>query len=79
MSENKPDIDPAMKMLLEGSRPWALQKEMNYWLPDSTPIEQSSHISVVGACAKCGAPIYGRPVLSPGEDPQVSFLCSCPR
>ena len=33
--------------------------------------------TIVGACCRCGSPIYGHSKLLDGDDPDVVFSCKC--
>lgn len=59
----------ANKSVLDGIQ----VKEQGFPLSQS----QGSFLPVVSSCPQCGAPIHGKRLLHPGDDPEVRFTCDC--
>ena len=69
------NIDPVQKLILEKEQPSVRIGEksvLDYW-----KFSDPSMLGIVGHCPSCGAPIYGRPAVSEGADPEIKYSCFC--
>lgn len=46
-------------------------------MPDEPFPATRPALEIVSSCPRCGAPIYGRGFVIPGDDPQLQFSCEC--
>ncbi len=62
-------IEKNEKSVLDG-----IPRDDSNWRIKETP---GRHLVIVGACNKCGAPIYGCKYIPQGTVPPLAYSCSC--